>query len=57
MPVNKWHKPLVVNNHNMNITEIKKKFALNEKKQKKNVGTVIVDSVKVSLNEFPDKYK
>ena len=57
MTVNKWHKPLVVNSHNMNIIEIKKKFALNEKKQKKNVGTVIVDSVKVSLNEFPDKYK
>ena len=35
MTVNKWHKPLVVYNHNMNIIEIKKKVCLEWKETEK----------------------
>ena len=35
MTVNKWHKPLVVNNHNMNIIEIKKKLPWMKRNRKK----------------------
>lgn len=38
----------------MNIIEIKNNFSL--EKVKKSADIVIVDSVKVDPNEFPDKY-
>ena len=49
MTVNKWQKPLILNNCNMNIIEIKNNFSL-EKVEKSAI--VIVDSVKVDPNDF-----
>ena len=49
MTVNKWQKPLILNNCNMNIIEINNNFSL-EKVEKSAI--VIVDSVKVDPNDF-----
>ena len=50
MTVNKWQKPLILNNCNMNIIEIKNNFSL--EKVEKSADIVIVDSVKVDPNDF-----